>query len=343
MHIPSGDGVGNYGEFAYQDNILALAHFYPTVVAYDTDWRLETPSSQGDVIYHDASLYDVTFTGPEDLTVVATGEVLEKRSLGEGRAEWRLAGGPLRDFNIVASNEYTSATRQTNGVEVTSYFLPEDRAGGELALEYATTALALFDREFGPYPYRELDVVATATEAGGIEYPGLVVVARGLYDSEDPTGFFQAATAHEVAHQWWYNVVGNDQVNHPWLDEATAQYATYLYYADVYGEEGAKGFEDSLQSRWERVDRAEIPIGLPVAAYDGKEYGAIVYGRGPLFLLELRKQIGAQKMAELLQRHYRETAWGIATPESFQALAEEVAGVDLDTLFDAWIYPAPPN
>jgi hypothetical protein len=341
MKIPSGDGVGNYGEFAYQDDILALAHFYPTVVAYDTDWRLETPSSQGDVIYHDASLYDVTFVAPENLTVVATGEVLEKTTRDDGRAEWRLAGGPMRDFNIVASAQYESVARETGGVEVSSYFLPEDRVGGELALDFATTALEVFEREFGPYPYRELDVASTATEAGGIEYPGLVVVARGLYDSEDPTGFFQAATAHEVAHQWWYNVVGNDQVNQPWLDEAIAQYATYLYYASAYGNDGADGFEQSLNSRWERVDFEDKPIGLPVEAYDGKEYGAIVYGRGPLFLLELREQIGPEKMTELLQRHYRENAWGVTTAEEFQALAESVAGKNLDALFNEWVYAAP--
>lgn len=340
VDVPSGDGVGNYGEFAYQDGILALAHFYPTMVTHDTDWRLETPSSQGDVIYHDASLYDVTFIAPASMNVVSTGAVADNRDLPDGRRVWHLVGGPMRDFNIVASEDYLSETRQVGGVEVVSHFLPEDASGGQLALKYAADALRIYQDTFGPYPYRELDVVATGTEAGGIEYPGMIVVARALYDTDDPTGFFQAATAHEVAHQWWYNVIGNDQVNHPWLDEALAQYATQLYYGEVYGPAGASAFQQSLENRWERVDREDKPVGLPVEAYQDREYGAIVYGRGPLFLLALRDQIGADKMEEFLRRYYEEYRWGIATPAGFQALAEEVSGQDLDSLFSEWVYDA---
>jgi hypothetical protein len=338
MDVPAGDGVGNYGEFAYQDGILALAHFYPTVVVYDTDWRLETPSSQGDVIYNDVSLYDVTLIAPTGMKVASTGPTVDSRDLLDGRTAWHLAGGPMRDFNIIASKDYESEARQVDGIEVVSHFLPEDKSGGQLALKYAADALQIYQDAFGPYPYRELDVVATATEAGGIEYPGLVVVARSLYDAEDPTGFFQAATAHEVAHQWWYNVVGNDQINDPWLDEAISQYATQLYYGKVYGPSGADGFQQSLDGRWARVDREDKPIGLPVEAYTGREYGAIVYGRGPLFLIALRDRIGEEKMKELLRRHYEETRWGIATPDRFQALAEEVSGQDLDDLFLEWVY-----
>ncbi len=341
MDVPSGDGVGNYGEFAYQDGILALAHFYPTMVVYDTDWRLETPSSQGDVIFNDASLYDVTFIAPTGMKVAATGATVESRDLPDGRTAWHLVGGPMRDFNIVASKSYASEAQQVGGVEVTSYFLPEDKTGGELALKYAADALRVYGDAFGPYPYRELDVGATATEAGGIEYPGLVVVARALYQAADPTGFFQAATAHEVAHQWWYNVVGNDQINDPWLDEATAQYATELYYGHVYGPGGAAAFEKSLDDRWARVDHADKPIGLPVEDYVDREYGAIVYGRGPLFLNALRDRIGGEKMTEFLRRYYEENRWGIATPARFEALAEEVSGQDLSDLFAEWVYGLP--
>jgi aminopeptidase N len=337
--IPSGDGIGNYGELANREDVLALAHFYPTVMVYEDGWRTETPSSQGDVIYHDASLYDVTLTAPQGMTVVATGTSLGKADNDDGTTTWRLAGGPMRDFNIVASGKYQSASKQVGDVTVNSYFLPEDAASGNQALEWASSALQTFEQEFGAYPYRELDVAATSTSAGGIEYPGLVVLASWLFDDVRNLAFFEAAAAHEVAHQWWYDVVGNDQVNQPWLDEGLAQYSAYLYYRDVYGEAGAKGFEDSLRRRWERVGYAEKPVGLPVGEYKDKEYGAIVYGRAGLFFLALRDQIGEAKMAELLRRYYSDFAWRVATPQEFQALAETVSGQDLGALFDKWVYP----
>ena len=141
LPVPSGEGVGNYGEFALQDGVLALAHFYPTVAVYDSDWRLETPAPHGDVIFQDASLYDVTLTAPADLTVVATGATLGKTANGDGSATWRLGGGPMRDFNVVASRDYLSASTQVDDMTVNSYFLPGDEEGGRKALDWAAEAL----------------------------------------------------------------------------------------------------------------------------------------------------------------------------------------------------------
>ncbi len=339
--IPTDEGVGNYGEFGYDEGILALAHFYPTLVVYDTGagWHLETPSSQGDVIYADASLFDVNFIAPSHYVVVASGETLGYVDNQDGTRTWRLAGGPMRDFNIVASPDYQSVTTTVGDVKVNSYYLTRDKAAASEALRWSADAMSTYQEAFGAYPYRELDIVPTGTSAGGIEYPGMVVLALNLYRDSDRAAFFEGATAHEVAHQWWYDVVGNDQVNAPWLDEALAQYSTYLYYRSVHGEEGAAEFRKSLDERWARVDNEDKPIGLPVEEYTEKEYGAIVYGRGPLFLIALEDQIGVDKMSALLGEYYQKYAWKIATPADFQTLAESVSGQDLSALFDEWVYP----
>jgi hypothetical protein len=338
--VPMDTDVGNYGDFAYVDDALAMAHFYPTVVVYDEQgWHRETPATQGDVIYHDASLYDVSLTAPADLTLAATGSTLERVANADGTATWRLVGGPMRDFNVAASKRYQSASQKAGDVKVTSYFLPEQAAGGQKALVWASQALQTYETTFGPYPYTELDVVETATTAGGIEYPGMVVIASRLYDDKNRSDFFEGATVHEVAHQWWYNVVGNDQVNDPWLDEALTQYSTYFHYDKAYGKQGAQGFLDGLRARWSRVNYEEKPIGLPVSEYQDQEYSAIVYGRGPLFLFALRDRIGADKMAELLRRYYAEYSWKIATPDEFRRLAEEVSGQDIGDLWAKWVTP----
>ena len=339
--IPAGQDMGNYGEFALKDNVLALAGFYPTLVVYDDQgWHLERPSLQGDVLYADASLYDASLTAPADLTVVATGETRERRDNADGSATWRLTGGPLRDFNIAASADYRKFSRQVGDIVVNSYAVKQDAQGGQDALGWAAAALNTYQTAFGPYPYRELDVVETPTSAGGIEYPGMVVIAAGLYSDPKRRVNFEAATAHEVAHQYWYNVVGDDQLNNPWLDESMAQYSTGLYFGSQYGEASARAYvAQDFQGRWDRVKDISKPIGLPVDAYSGAEYSGIVYGRGPLFLLALEEQIGKDKMSALLQRYYREYAWRIATPAGFQKLAEEVSGQDLNALFSAWVYP----
>ncbi len=338
--VPVGNKVGNYGEFQYSEGILALAHFYPTVVVYDEKgWHLETPASQGDVIYHDASLYDVTLTAPADLAVVATGATLGRTTSPDGSAIWHLAGGPMRDFNIVASARYESMTQQAGEVAINCYFLTGDLVGAAKILQWAAHSVQTFEATFGPYPYRELDLVPTDTSAFGIEYPGLIVLADQLYKLSNQDVLIESVTVHEVAHQWWYNVVGNDQVNAPWLDESMAQFSTYLYARKEYGQEGSQGFVDAMNLRWSQARYIEKPIGLPVSAYNGVEYSAIVYGRGPLFLLALRDRMGEQAMAEFLRRYYEAYTWRIATPADFKALAESVGGQNLDELFREWVLP----
>ncbi len=336
------EGVGNYDELAFKEGVLALTHFYPTVAVYDGDkggWQIERPALQGDVIYHDASLYDVRLDTFYDVKVAATGGELEQQTGHDGFTTWRFGGGPMRDFTAALSREYLTATETGGEVTYTSYYLPGGAVNAQRAVDVAAAAVGVFETEFGPYPYRELDVAATGTTAAGIEYPGLVVLSRDLYGRAfDDTGF-EAVVVHETAHQWWYGVVGNDQLHDPWLDEALAQYSTYLYFQNRYGEQGAAGFLAALDDRWARVDRIEKPIGLPVSAYPEGEYSGVVYGRGPLFFVALRERLGAERMAEFLRRYYAEQAWDIATPAEFEALAETIAGAPLDDLFAAWVYP----
>ena len=134
-------------------------------------------------------------------------------------------------------------------------------------------------------------------QALGIEYPGIVGILTAAYDPDEVVAnlpfpaMLESIIAHEVAHQWFYNIIGNDQIDEPWLDEGMAQYATWLYYADVYGKSNAQGYRDSWDFRWERIERAEIPLGLPAATYTGKEYSAIIYGRSPIFVETLAKEM----------------------------------------------------
>jgi aminopeptidase N len=149
----------------------------------------------------------------------------------------------------------------------------------------------------------------------------------------------EATVAHEVAHQWFYNLVGDDQLDDPWLDESLAQFATLEYYTDEYGAQGAEGFRASLESRWESVNDAKIPIGLPVAKYTDEEYSAIVYGRGALFFTALKVKMGYDVFDQFMKDYTVQLSWGIATPQFMQSLAEKECSCDLEQIFKDWVYP----
>jgi hypothetical protein len=335
---------GNYGLFGYFDDVLVLDEFYPVIPVYDDEgWNVEVPPPNGDVTYFDASFYVVRVTAPAKLTVVASGIQIGRESEGDNQT-LTFAAGPARDFYLAASDRYTMISETVGETKVNSYAFEERADGAKLASQYVTSALKSYNVRFGTYPYTEFDVVSTPMQALGIEYPGMTGIALNLYDpNEEVLGLpsqiiLESAVAHEVAHQWFYNVVGNDQVDEPWLDEAIVQYVTGLYYADTYGESAARSYRASWTSRWDRVDRADVPIGMSTGDYVDEEYGAIVYGRGPLFVTALAKEMGQEKFDEFLRDYYESHKWGIGTRDAFKQLAEGHCQCDLTALFEEWVY-----
>lgn len=340
VRVPT-EGGGNYGMFAFVDDILALAHFYPMIAVYDDEgWNLEIPPHIGDVLYADTSFYLVRVTATAGLTIVASGVEIEHAEAGN-RQQVTFAGGPMRDFYLAASTRYTVVSEQVGKTTVNSYAPSELVEGAQTTLGYAVDALKIYSQRFGTYPFTEFDVASTPTLAFGIEYPGMVVIAIRMYDqakSEYPPAYLESAVAHEAGHQWFYSVIGSDQLDEPWVDEALTQYATLLYWQDLYGPSGAAGFRGSLHDRWARADEAEIPIGLPVRAYSDVEYGAIVYGRGPLFVEALAETLGQETFDAFLRDYFKRHKWGIATTDSLKELAESHCNCDLSQLFGEWVY-----
>jgi aminopeptidase N len=335
---------GNYGLFGYFDDILVLDEFYPVIPVYDDEgWNVEVPPPNGDVTYFDASFYVVRVTAPAKLTVIASGVEVGREREGDNQV-LTFAAGPARDFYLAASDRYIVISEKVGETKVNSYAFEKRADGAKLALQYAVDALKSYNARFGVYPYTEFDVVSTPMQALGIEYPSVVGIALNLYDSNEKVlglpsqVILESTVAHEVAHQWFYNVVGNDQVDEPWLDEAIVQYVTGLYYVDAYGESAAQSYRTSWDDRWDRVDRADIPIGMPVGAYVDKEYGAIVYGRGPLFVTALAEEMGQQKFDEFLRDYYESHKWGIGTGDAFKQLAERHCQCDLTASFEEWVY-----
>jgi len=340
--LPTDTSAG-YGLFAYADGVYALAGFYPTIPVYDDEgWNVEVAPPYGDATFTDTAFYQVQLTVPEDLTVVTSGSTLETTENGDGTRTWIAIGGPIRDFYVAMSDDYEVVSEEVDGTLVNSYYRSAQDEGGELALKYAADALRAFNERFGPYPYAELDVIATPTNAGGIEYPGAIVVAQGLYNQEG--GFFELAAAHEVAHQWWYGLVGNDQLDEPWLDEALTNYSAFLYFQETGGQNAASAvkervFEESYQAAqtngWDRA------VAGPVASFSERDYGAIVYGKGPLFFDALRTELGDDAFFAGLRDYLEAYRYDVAYPDDLIAAFEGASGQQIDELYEFWIMGNP--
>jgi hypothetical protein len=352
-----------YTLFGWEDGILSLPGFYPTLAVRcdaagsDTGrWATEVPPTFADVLFNPVALYDVEFIAPATLTVVASGTTLQPAphrdgagsaprqdgapgaQTGEGKRTWRIAGGPLRDMTILASDRWESVSDEAAGAMVTSYYPPGAQAAGQAALFHAAAALRLFSDLYGRYPYSEFDVVAAPLGLRGMEYSGLVTIGEDLYGPHrDQLAFL---VAHETAHQWWYAQVGNDPLAHPWLDEGPAEYAAYDYYRGVYGQAAA---EDLLSARW-RTPYAvasargiDGPVDQPASAMTSANYELLTYAKAALFFDTLRGQLGDEMYRQVMRTYVETYRWQIVTPQHFFGLAQTLSGANLNPLAEEWL------
>ncbi len=341
--IDQDDGSGGYGIYNSNEGVTTLSGWFPMLAVYDQDgWNLDAVSNIGDFVYSDAAYFTVDLTTPGDLVVAATG-VLQIIQQSGDRITRRYSSGPGRDFAVVMSPDFKIEQVSVDGVTVTSYFLPGHEHAGAEALQIASASLKIYDSLFGPYPYSEFDIVeAPLRYALGVEFPGLVLVRSNLYDQPEDPVFVTTAT-HETAHQWWYNVVGNDVFDEPWLDEALATYSSALFSEFEYGASAAQGYYEYLENslKTAQSNGHDAPVNTSLSSFEQQErggaYASTVYTKGALFLKAIREQMGDEFFFDALKQYYGEHQFSIATTDDLLRAFETTAGKPLGELYSQWV------
>lgn len=328
---PIGGGIPR--RFGVTEGVLFAPTFYPLVPRLsDGDWQVEGAPPGGDTTNSDVAFYHVELTVPEGFALVASGVEVERRVVGEDVSKVTYVSGPVRDFAF-ALGPFETDSRAVGEVEVRGWVLPEHAEAMKPMLEAASTQVALLGELVGPYPYVELDLVDLPGAFGGIEYPGVVTVGTlGSFSLVEPT-------VHEVTHQWFYGLIGGDQLHEPWLDEAAATYGEVLYYEAKEGVGSATGYLSEFRRLIRLHPDPTRPIGMEVAEYSStSEYGLIVYFKGALFFDALRAEMGDEVFFAFLKDYFATYRYGYATAVGFQAVAEATCSCDLDPLFDLWVF-----
>jgi hypothetical protein len=325
--------------FGLSQGILSLPNFYPLLAVHEAaGWHLDMAPEFSDAVFSEVALYEVSITAPLDMVIVTSGSALDAQPNPDGTQTVYCAGGPMRDFSLVMSREFQVASATAYSTTVNSYYLPPDASSGQAVLGHAAAALRAYSDAFGPYPFAEFDVVEAPLGNRGMEYPGLILIGTDLYRQRADAREFMVA--HEVGHQWWYSLVGNDAVNHPWLDEGLTEYSVYVYNQMVHSGAAA---DELVESRWLIPYQVAVGKGLDAAAdqsslaFSEENYEYIVYAKGALFFHALHQAVGDQVYLVIMREYLQQYRHDIATPADFLRVAEAVSGQDLDSIYQEWV------
>ncbi len=354
LRIPTWpDSPSVYALFGRSQEIYSLPLFYPSLAVYvpgptvgTGKWWEENGSVRGDAAFDASSLFVVTGTLPSDQIPVTSGIAVTSTVMENGTTQRVWVTGPVREFLLHTSNQFQQASTTVADTLVTSYWMPGQDAAGRAALNYAVAAMRVYSAHFGEYPLTNMAVAAAPLEYRGMEYPQVSLI--GVQSYTDYRGELEFLVAHEVAHQWWYQIVHNDPVNTPWLDEGLAEYSVYIYYESMQGQTAAEALQNQ---RWElpvgllAARDADVALGMAVDAYEsGAQYETIVYGKGALFFAQVRRILGERRFEEMIQAYLDQNRWTIVTPDTLFAQIDLAAYPELATLIDTWgITPAPPT
>lgn len=301
----------------HREGVYTIALWYPKLAAYDErGWHLEPYSYLGE-FYGDFARYDVQITVPREFVVGVTGRrELEAIREEAGKKTLRFLAEGVHDFAWVASPRYRVEEVELEGVTVRVLTLDLPTLTPKVL-----RSLEFFAERFGPYAYPVL-TAAQVTVGGGMEYPGIILIAGGS----------EYEVSHEVAHQWWYGAVGNDEYDEAWLDEGFATYSQELYFIEALGFS-----EPRARSTWEFREPGE-PVLQPASEYPSfRVYAQAVYVKGAGILWMLKGLLGSETFDQILREYYARFVFqNVRTPD-FIAVAEEVSGWELGWFFDPWL------
>ncbi|WP_276131987.1 M1 family metallopeptidase [Polluticoccus soli] len=353
--------------------------WFPKICVYDRKFGWDTYQHLNKEFYGDFGTFDVSLNFPSNYVVEATGalqnrnEVLpdalrEKLDIknfknkkwneapstitpyvkGE-RKTWHYKASNVHDFAFTADPSYRIATTYWKGIECVGIAQEPHAAGWQNSAEYVAKIIKTFSEDIGMYQYPKM---VAADAADGMEYPMLT-----LDGGSDPG--YRGLLVHELAHNWFYGMVGSNETYRAALDEGFTQFLTAwglrridgdtLVAAKPKSKYRRKFYEPEIVAdkrvfvayTYDALNKEELPLNTHsndfhnALGHEGGYRG--VYYKTASMLYNLQYTLGDSLFQAALQHYFDQ--WRFAHPyfEDFRSSIIQYTNVDLNWFFDQWI------
>ncbi|MFT4287120.1 M1 family metallopeptidase [Nocardioides sp.] len=275
----------------------------------------------------DKSLYDVTVTAPGDWVGISNGELTSRTSDGSTTTtSWSLDSPAASYLTTLAVGPYTSTTAtSSSGVPITSW-IPSDDVQAHGDLDQVPEMLDWLEAKLGPYPFDTLGFVLVDGESG-METQTMITIGD---DDDDLSG---EVLVHEMAHQWYGDLVTPAYWRDLWMNEGMATYLQAVWQDEAWGLEPGDTLRD-----FRRPERRSRKKDGPPGAYDPGRFAAINVYYGPALMWQrLRAMLGDEVFWRLVRDWPAARAGRSTTREDYLGWINQQTGQDLTAFFDAWL------
>lgn len=302
-----------------------LAQFYPMIATYrDNKWNKEGYKFRGETYHTSFSDFKISYDIPKAYTFVSTSEDDSYPSQSSDTFEVN----NVKEVFIAILKEPLVAEKQEGNINIRVFGLEDKKDLYKEVSEIASDALRYFQKNIGPYPFNQLDIVV---DGPGMEYPGIVTVGS-IYDKTVSDSAVKNMVVHEIAHQWFYGVVSNDPYHNAWLDEGFATFAQGLFHFSKSHEEVPY---DNMLDQLNLIEDASLPVNLPLDKYDNSSH---IYGKASTMMWLLFENRGGIEEAErFLKTYYDFYQYREVNTEEFVRFAQHYFNLEDTSEFENWL------
>jgi len=288
----------------------------------------------------DKATYDFIVEAPEDMRVVANGNLLSIISKIERKAfEWSFRMDEPISTKVAVIGAATMVAKEigvVNGIPITATVYPLDSIKGFSTFSVAPGIISFFSNKIAKYPFSNLNNVQSTTRYGGMENAGCI-----FYDEKALKADIQSThlVAHEIAHQWFGNTVTESDWSHLWLSEGFATYLTNIY---IEYSEGEIAFLAQLAQDRKKVIRFHESFKNPLVDSLTTNLNLLLnpnaYQKGAWILHMLRHEMGDSAFFLGLTEYYATYKFRNANSLDFFRSMQPHTLKNLDLFRTQWVY-----
>jgi aminopeptidase N len=283
---------------------------------------------------------------PEGMVAFANGRKVseQKDAAGLVAFDWKQEK-PHTSYLVCLVAGYFKGVEDTHhDIPLGFFTVPSESAVAANSFAPTKEAMALFEQEIGvPYPWAKYyQVCVTDFQFGGMENTSLTVLTEGTLFSKESENLHnsEGLVAHELAHQWFGDLVTCKDWSHAWLNEGFATYYAHLFDQHKNGRESM--LYDLYQTARNITSRSanDDTKGIVFRRYDNpmEVFSAGIYPKGAWVLHMLRGQLGDDLYRKVIKTYLERHQFQNVETHDLSAVVEELSGRSYDQFFDQWVY-----
>ncbi len=314
--------------YGWEGSGMNFGNWFPIMAVHDQyGWVTPPYYADGESFYSLTGTFHLHVTAPQNFVLAISGQQNELTYNSNGTNTYSYDAIGVRDVAMVGNSTFRVLSGKAGNTMVVTYYTPNQANQANLMQTVGQHAIESYSQHYGKYPFPTIRIVAMRGWFGGMEYPQLVMIS--FPQKEIPAQIIATDVAHEVAHQWFFSMIGDDEYLTPWLDEAFATFTERRF--------------DGLLHYFDYLPESSKHISDPVSAFSNDDFGDktamdyynAVYQHGGGMLDDLYHQLGDSKYDAMIQSFFQKYQYQVVTSQDFINAATAAAGTPMDSFFSS--------